>query len=68
MTPSKWNVAKVALWGALASPPLLAARLAATGDPLPSDTSQLIGFLIGGVIAGAILFAVMAVIRNYSLR
>jgi hypothetical protein len=68
MMPTKWNVIRLSgigfLCGAVFSP---TRELLENGGVLP-EPAYLIGLIIGGGIGGAILFAVVATIRNFFVK
>ncbi len=64
MTSRKLNVARMAAWGAILGAPFLLARMHLSGESLPEDGGVLTGFVIGGMLLGAALGAVFALIRN----
>lgn len=61
---NRWSLKKAAIWGAVLSPLGLIASSLLNGQDLPNDPAGFIGFIIGGVLAGAFMFWAVAAIRN----
>ena len=68
MKSEKTNVRRAAYYGAALGIPLLILRGLVFGERLPTDSAELIGFLIGGALGGAILFAGAATVRNLFVK
>lgn len=64
----KWDVKKVMLIGVGVSPLFLIGSSLLNGEQLPTNPSELIGLVLGGMIGGALLFGLIAVIRNLFSR
>lgn len=62
MTAKGTAIARAAGWGAIAGAPLLLVKTWATGDTIPVESSALAGFLMGGMILGALLFGLVAAV------
>jgi len=60
----KISLKRAALWGAVVSPILLIVRYALTGNGPREDLSVLIGYALGAVGGGALLFVAAAAIIN----
>lgn len=63
----KWKTGRVALAGAVAGM-VYAAAQGATGASAPQGGAHLVGLVAGGAIGGALIFGVVAVIRNAAGR
>lgn len=64
----KWRVGRAAAYGAVLGVPILYARGYLLGDAPPHDTTELVGYLVGGILGGALLFALAAAARNLFVR
>jgi hypothetical protein len=60
---SKWNPIKSLVYGALAGVSLTILS-GITGEHIGSNSSEVMGSLLGASIGGAALFGIVAVIRN----
>lgn len=60
----KISLKRAAAWGAIIAPLLLLLRLALTGDGPRESTSAFIGYALGAVGGGALLFVAVAAILN----
>lgn len=63
-TPRKWSIGKAALYGAAAGIPLVILRATLLGGPKPNGAAEILGYLTAGMLVCALVFAVVAAIRN----
>lgn len=64
MPMKKRSLGKAALLGFVLGPVILVLKPYVLGGHLPRDPAELTGYLIGGALFGAIVFPIVAVIRN----
>ncbi|GGE50705.1 hypothetical protein GCM10007276_29700 [Agaricicola taiwanensis] len=64
--PGKVSVLRAAGWGAIAGAPALLLKTWVSGDAMPAEAAAFSGFLLGGMLLGALLFAIFAMIKNAS--
>ncbi len=68
MVVKAWNTIKAAKIGAMFGIPGLFIQNMIHSESFPVETTELIGFIIGGIIGGALLFSGVAALRNFWLR
>lgn len=66
--PNKWNVLKVMMIGVICSPIMLIGSSLLRGEAIPTQPAELVGLIIGGMVGGALLFGIVALIRNAFVR
>lgn len=64
MTSNRWSLRRAAAFGAVLSPVGLIAQNAIGNASFNGGTAHIIGIGIGGAVGGAILFMLVASIRN----
>lgn len=60
----KWSVWKAALYGAGLGALIVLVRLYLLGETLPQDPAEATGYFAGSILGGALVFALIAVVRN----
>lgn len=58
------SLKRAAVWGAIVCPILLLIRMAITGDGPRESTSVYLGYALGGIGGGALIFVVAAAVLN----
>lgn len=62
--PTKWSLKKAALLGAILSPAMLVLQYSMGNMAVTGGAAHLIGQILGGAFAWAVLFALAAMARN----
>lgn len=68
MKTAKWSLRNAALWGIVLAPLILLSRVLLLGDVMPAGAAEWIGWIVGGMVGGAFMFAAVASIRNIFVR
>jgi Zn-dependent protease with chaperone function len=61
---NKWSLKKAAMLGALLSPAMLALQYAMGNAEASGGPAHILGVFLGGAFAGAVMFALAAMLRN----
>lgn len=68
MKPSEWNPLKAAGYGAFAGALFSIFNVISSNGYQSFPATYFVGYLIGGIVGGAFLFAVVAAIRNLFIK
>jgi hypothetical protein len=64
----KWSLGTAAQWGAVFGPAPVMVKVIASDELWPERPVEMIGYLIGSVIGGALVFILVAAVRNVFAR